>query len=89
MSPLNGNMSSIVIDVMVICGSFLLFTAFVASQPVSKINNPKVTKPTTIIDRRSVLALYVLKCVTKKKKTQDVHKTDKVLRVICMYVFMV
>lgn len=60
MSPLNGKMSSIVIDVMVICGSFLLFTAFVASQPVSKINNPKVTKPTAIIDRRSVLALYVL-----------------------------
>lgn len=68
MSPLNGNISSIVIDVMVICGSFLLFTAFVASQPVSKINNPKVTKPTTIIDRRSVLALYVLKCVKRQKK---------------------
>lgn len=60
MSPFSGNISSMVIDVMVICGSFLLFTAFVASQPVSKINNAKVAKPTIIIDRRSVLALYVL-----------------------------
>lgn len=60
MSPFNGNIFSTVIDVMLSCGSFLLFTAFVASQPVSKINNPKVTKPTIIIDRRSVFALYVL-----------------------------
>lgn len=60
MSPFTGNMSSMANDMMVIFGSFLLFTAFVASQPVSNINNPKVTKPTIIIDRRSVFALYVL-----------------------------
>lgn len=67
MSPFSGNMSSMV-AVMVICGSFLLFTAFVASQPVSKINKPKVTKPTIIIDRRRVLALYVLQVMKWKEK---------------------
>lgn len=61
MLQLNGKISSMVIDVMVNWGSFLFDPiAFVASQPVSKINIPKATKPTEIIDRRNVLLLYVL-----------------------------
>lgn len=78
MSPFSGNMCSMVMDVKFICGSFLLLTAFVASQPVSKINNPKVTKPTIIIDRRSVLALYVLRRKEKEREEeQNTWRTQK------------
>lgn len=51
--------------------SLFLLKTFAVSQPVWKTSTGKVSKPTTMIDRRRTVPLYVLRTFEKAKRRKN------------------